>query len=66
MGLAIISLNKPRSGLEPEWYCSAGNCVAAPPPWRGRDGAIAVVISFAIPDIARDQRSAAGLLVAAD
>lgn len=23
---------KSRSGFEPEWYCSAGNCVAAPPP----------------------------------
>ena len=25
---------KPRSGFEPEWNRSAGDCVAAPPPWQ--------------------------------
>jgi hypothetical protein len=34
--ISLKSLLKPRSGFEPEWYCSAGNCVAAPPPWRYR------------------------------
>ncbi len=30
----ILKKNKPRSGVEPDWNRSAGDCVAVPPPWQ--------------------------------
>jgi len=34
---------KPRSGVEPDWNRSAGDCVAVPPPWQGKQRYIHII-----------------------